>query len=108
MADKGKIKTVSKIGTGITDERFRELKKRLSKIETKKKPKEYEVHKDLEPDFWVRPSLVVEIAADEITKSPKHTSGYALRFPRLIRFREDKSKGQATTTTEIVKLFKLQ
>jgi DNA ligase-1 len=108
IKDKEKVKTVTKIGTGITDEQFRELKKRLSKIEIKNKPKEYEVDKDLEPDFWVRPSLVVEIAADEITKSPKHTSGFALRFPRLVRFRDDKSASQITTISEVKKLFKLQ
>lgn len=101
IKDKGKIKTFTKVGTGLTDEQFRELKKRLSKLEVKEKPKEYEVHKDLEPDFWVKPSLVVELAADEITKSPKHTSGYALRFPRLIRFRDDKGIKQATTLGEI-------
>jgi DNA ligase-1 len=104
----GRIKTVTKIGTGITDEQFRELKKRLSKIETRLKPKEYEVDKNLEPDFWVRPALVVEIAADEITKSPRHSSGLALRFPRLVKFRDDKSINQATTLSEVKKLFRLQ
>lgn len=104
----GKIKSVTKVGTGLTDVLFKELKKRLSVLEIKEKPKEYDVHKDLEPDFWVRPSLVVEIAADEITKSPKHTAGYALRFPRLVRFRDDKSPNQATTISEVKKLFKLQ
>ena len=105
---KDKIKTITKVGTGLTDDQFRELKKRLSKLEIKTKPKEYEIPKELEPDFWVRPGLVVEIAADEITKSPKHTSGYALRFPRLVKFRDDKSTNQATTLTEVKKLFKLQ
>ena len=67
--------TTSKIGTGLTDEQFRELKERLTKLEIKDKPKEYEVHKNYTPDYWVIPSLVVEIAADEITKSPTHTAG---------------------------------
>lgn len=102
------IKTTSKIGTGLTDEQFRELKRRLSKLEVKEKPKEYEVHKNYTPDFWVAPSLVVEIAADEITKSPTHTAGLALRFPRLIRFRDDKSPREATTRGELQKLFDLQ
>ncbi|MFV1916877.1 MAG: ATP-dependent DNA ligase [Patescibacteria group bacterium] len=105
---KGKIKTITKVGTGLTDDQFRELKKRLSKLEVRDKPKEYEVPKDLEPDYWVKPELVVEIAADEITKSPKHTSGYALRFPRLVKFRDDKSINQATSISEVKKLFKLQ
>ncbi len=57
--------------------------------------------KNLEPDVWVEPGLVVEIAADEITKSPAHSSGWALRFPRLIRFRDDKGVGQITEMAEI-------
>jgi len=108
VKDGEKVKTATKIGTGITDEKFRELRKRLEKIKTKEKPKEYEVHKDLYPDFWVVPSLVVEIAADEITVSPKHTAGLALRFPRLIRFRDDKSPKDATTLVELQSLFKMQ
>jgi len=102
------FKSVTKVGTGLTDEQFRELKIRLIKIQTKEKPKEYEVHKDLYPDFWVNPEVVVEIAADEITKSPKHTAGLALRFPRLIRFRDDKNAKDATTLKELADLLKLQ
>ena len=108
VKDKERIKTVTKIGTGITDEQFRELKKRLSKIETRLKPKEYKVDKNLEPDFWVRPALVVEIAADERTKSPRHSSGLAFRFPRLIKFRDDKSINQATTLSEVKRLYQHQ
>ncbi len=108
VKDKERIKTVTKIGTGITDEQFRELKKRLSKIETRLKPKEYKVDKNLEPDFWVRPALVVEVAADEITKSPRHSSGLAFRFPRLVKFRDDKSINQATTLSEVKRLYQHQ
>ncbi len=102
------VKTITKVGTGLTDEQFRELNLRLKKIFVKEKPKEYEVHKDLEPDFWVTPSLVVELAADDITKSPKHSAGYALRFPRLVNFRDDKSFKEATTLKELKDLFELQ
>ena len=57
---------------------------------------------------WVTPSLVVEIAADEITKSPTHTAGIALRFPRLVKFRDDRSPNDATTLKELKRLFNLQ
>ena len=107
VKDKDKFKTITKVGTGLTDVQFRELSKRLLKIKVADKPKAYEVHKDLEPDFWVLPEVVVEVAADEITKSPKHTAGLALRFPRLIRFRDDKNPNQATTSKELKGLFKL-
>ncbi len=103
-----KFKTVSKIGTGLTDEQWRELDGRSKKLEVQGKPKEYEVHKNLEPDVWTKPSLVVEILADEITKSPIHTAGLALRFPRLIRFRDEKSPEDTTTLSEVEGLFKMQ
>jgi len=101
-------KTVTKVGTGLTDEQFRELNTRLKKIEVKEKPKEYNAHKDLTPDFWVAPEVVVELAADEITRSPKHTAGLALRFPRLVDFRDDRGADQATTLKELQSLFDLQ
>ena len=50
----------------------------------------------------------MELAADEITVSPKHTSGLALRFPRLARFRDDKDANGATTLKELHELLKLQ
>lgn len=108
ILDKEKIKTVTKVGTGLTDDQFRELKRRLLGSEVKNKPKNYVVNKILEPNFWVDPLLVVEIAADEITKSPTHSSGYALRFPRLVKFRDDKGISDANSISEIKKLYKLQ
>ena len=102
------FKTVSKIGTGLTDDEWREMKTRCNKLQTKKKPKEYVVDKTLEVDMWVNPGIVVEIKADEITQSPIHTAKYALRFPRLVRFRDDKSKTDVTTFSEISDLYTKQ
>jgi DNA ligase 1 len=50
---------------------------------------------------WVKPGIVIEVAADELTISPTHTAGIALRFPRLIRFRDDKNWQQATSLKEL-------
>lgn len=108
IKDGSKFKTVTKIGTGLTDEQFREMKQRLSKIQVDKKPENYVLDKIYTPDFWVKPGLVIEIAADEITKSPTHSAGLALRFPRLIRFRDDKSVGQITSKKELQELYSLQ
>ncbi len=104
----GKFLTISKIGTGLSDEQWRELKVRSEKWEVESQPKEYSVDKNLYPDVWLSPGIVVEIEADNITKSPIHTAKYALRFPRLVRFRDDKSPHQATTLKEAEKLYKLQ
>jgi len=100
--------TVTNIGTGLTDEQFRELKKRSDKLKIKEKPESYQVEKNHIPDFWIKPGIVVEIQADNITKSPTHTAGLALRFPRLIRFRDDKSYEQITTVKEVERLYSLQ
>lgn len=108
IRDGDKFKTVSKIGTGLTDEQWKELQVRSAKLIAHSKPEEYDVDKNLYPDRWMKPALVVEILADEITKSPIHTSGLALRFPRLIKFRDDKNPSNITSSQELTKLFTMQ
>lgn len=102
------FKTVSKIGTGLTDDEWREMKMRCDKLQTKKKPPEYMIDKAMEVDMWVLPGIVVEIKADEITQSPSHTALFALRFPRLVRFRDDKSQTDVTSFSEISGLYTKQ
>lgn len=116
--------TLAKIGTGLTDEEWRELKKRADSVKTENMPALYDVDKMMAVDVWVKPQIIVEIKADEITRSPVHTAGrvlkpsksgsafdvevpgYALRFPRLERFREDKRAEEATTLNEIKDIMK--
>lgn len=121
-----KFETIAKVGTGLTDEEWKELANRGQKLKAKEKPPLYEVDKWLEPDVWIEPEVVVEIRADELTRSPVHTAGrslkpsksgssfdvdvpgYALRFPRLERFRDDKKPTDATTLVEVEEIFNLQ
>lgn len=105
---KGQIGSIAKIGTGLSDEQWRELVVRIKHLVVSQKPDNYLVDKNLMPDVWVKPQMVVEIMADEITKSPIHAFGLALRFPRLVRFRDDKKPDEATSKSELKKLFKLQ
>ena len=86
-----RFETVAKVGTGLTDAEWVELKKRCDKIQVSKKPHNVICAKDLYPDVWVTPDIVCQIRADEITKSPMHAAGkeddalgLALRFPRLM------------------------
>lgn len=109
-----KYLTVAKIGTGLTDEEWRELKFKTEQValgeqnsKLKTKPENYEVSKQMGCDVWVRPKIVVEVQADEITRSPMHTSGYALRFPRFVGWREKKPE-DTTALQEVEKLFKMQ
>lgn len=109
-----KFVSISRLGTGLTDEEFRTMKIELDKIKVSHKPAR--VDSLIEPSVWVEPKLVAEIFADEITRSPNHTAGrkgeelgYALRFPRLVKFRgSDKRAEDATTVEEIIKMFKAQ
>ncbi|MBN1263641.1 MAG: ATP-dependent DNA ligase [Candidatus Pacebacteria bacterium] len=104
----GLITSLTKVGTGPSDEQWQEMRRRGEKAAVKEKPINYQVDKNLWPDVWCAPEILVEIEADNITKSPIHTSGYALRFPRWLRFRDDKSVSQVTTLAEIKKLYRLQ
>jgi len=56
----------------------------------------------------IKPKVVVEVAYEEIQKSPTYSSGFALRFPRLVRVRFDKGPEQADDTKRIEKIFKAQ
>ncbi len=99
--------SLAKIGTGLTDEEFVEIRKRLDEIKLSQKPENTLVEDQLTPDVWVEPKLLVEIAADELTKSPLHSGGVALRFPRLVRLRGDKGIDGITTWSEVVEIGKL-
>lgn len=101
LKEDGVFVTVSKVGSGLSESSSREFVQRAEKLKIAEKPKEYEVITQLIPDVWLAPQLVIEIAADEVTTSPSHSSGYALRFPRFLRFRDDKTAEQATTLEEL-------
>ena len=100
--DAQQILSISKIGTGISEAQLTEFKQQFQPIETKQRPNLYQlVDKSLTPDYWLEPEVVVEIAADEITTSPAHRAGVALRFPRLIKIRTDKDWQSITTLSEL-------
>src|SRR6266566_735051 len=106
--------TVTKIGTGLSDEQWRSIRERTKGLEVDHRPAR--VSSLIEPSVWVEPQLVLEVLADEITRSPTHTAGkvgaepgYALRFPRLVSFRErDKKPEDATTVQELIELYQSQ
>ncbi|MDR5708428.1 MAG: ATP-dependent DNA ligase [Armatimonadota bacterium] len=104
--------TVCKVGTGFTDEFLLELPKRLAPFVRREKPPR--VTSRMVPDVWIEPALVFEIVGAEITLSPIHTAGWgrvregaglAIRFPRFLRVREDKSPTDATTVEELVEMY---
>ncbi len=107
--------TISRLGTGLSDADLREAYRRVRSLAVREAPSQYVVEKESAPDTWVRPALVVEILADEITLSPRHTAGkkkegrgYSLRFPRLVRIRDDKRPEDATAVDEIAAMYRRQ
>ena len=86
------------MGTGLTEEQFQLMTETLKELIIEEKGREVKL----------RPKIVVEVAYQEIQKSPNYESGLALRFPRLIRIREDKGPDEADTIERVNELFKSQ
>ena len=113
-ADEQVFKSIARIGTGYSDEEWVRIRERLDEIAVADRPAN--VHSDVVPDVWASPEIVVEVLADELTRSPMHVAGrtddelgLALRFPRVIGFvREDKAPADATTVAEVRDLFARQ
>lgn len=110
-----RFETVAKIGTGLKDHDWGELKKKCDEIKVTNQPKNVICAKELYPDVWTAPEIVVLVRADEITVSPLHAAGktenklgYALRFPRFMGYRPDKGPFEATMVAEIKRLYQDQ
>jgi len=112
--DKDEFVTITKLGTGLSDQGWRDIHQRLASLEVAEKPPR--VNSNFVPDVWVEPAIVVEVLADEITPSPRHTAGmtadrpgFALRFPRIVSLRtKDKKPEDATSVREIREMFEQQ
>ncbi len=113
--EKDVFETVCKVGSGFKDEDLDRLPEMLQPyIIDRKHPR---VVSKMQPDVWVTPALVAEIIGAELTLSPLHTCcldkvkpgvGISIRFPRFIRWRPDKSPEDATTSQELLEMYKRQ
>jgi len=104
--------SLAKIGTGVTDKEWKNIKKDLDDITVEQMPRRVNIEKVLYPDKWVYPKIVATVEADEITKSPTHTagrtensSGFALRFPRLKVWKRKKLPEDATSVKEVLDMY---
>jgi DNA ligase-1 len=113
--EKDVFETVCKVGSGFSDEDLNKLPDLLKPYIMERKP--VRVVSNIEPDVWVEPKLVAEIIGAELTLSPLHTcsvgkirsdAGISIRFPRFIRWRDDKGPEDATTSSELVEMYKRQ
>ena len=114
--DNDTFETVTKCGTGFTDEDLAKLPEMMKKhVISHKHPR---VNSMIEADVWFEPKVVIEVLGAEITLSPIHTcamdairkgSGLAIRFPRFTgNYRLDKAAEDATTSNEIVEMYQKQ
>lgn len=114
--EKDVFQTVTKCGTGFTDEDLEKIPKILEKHRiSHRHPR---VQSTLEADVWFEPKIVIEVIGAEMTLSPIHTcamdairrgSGLAIRFPRFTgKYREDKAAEDATTNKEIIEMYQRQ
>jgi DNA ligase 1 len=114
--DKDRFETFCKVGSGFDDATLEALPRKLKPYEMKERPES--VVTELVPDVWFRPMAVLEVRGAELTLSPIHPAGkglvrpdagLALRFPRFTgRWRDDKDAENATTTAELLSLYRSQ
>ncbi|GIW12093.1 MAG: putative DNA ligase [Dehalococcoidia bacterium] len=110
-AQEDRFETISRLGAGFRDE---DLQQRLPALldPLRRQDPPPRVLAALQPDVWFEPAIVCEVQAQELTRSPLHTAGrdqlgergLALRFPRFVRFREEKGPYEATTVEEVLAL----
>lgn len=94
----GELLVVGKTYKGLTDEEFTKMTRRLQELRSS------------ETDFTVtvKPKTVVEVAYDEIQRSPHYRSGFALRFARITKIRDDKSVDEVETLDRLRALYEEQ
>lgn len=110
------FRSVSKVGTGFTDEHLDQFYQRLERHIIHQKHARVDTEMDM--DVWFEPAIVIEVIASEITLSPSHTAakdalkpgyGLALRFPKFTgKIRDDKEPEDATGVEEIVTMYRRQ
>ncbi|HEX2022302.1 MAG TPA: ATP-dependent DNA ligase [Candidatus Thermoplasmatota archaeon] len=93
----GALLNVGKAYTGLTNEEIARMTTILKSIT-------YERHASV---HLVHPEIVLEVAFDSVTRSERHKSGFALRFPRIVRWRKDKPLYDVDTLERVEELWRL-
>ena len=97
-AESGDLREVGRLATGYTDEELRDLTARLEPLVTERDGRQLEL----------QPEVVLEIEYEEIQPSPEYDSGFALRFPRFVRVRDDLRPTDADTLDRVSTLHNQQ
>ncbi|MGV8115745.1 ATP-dependent DNA ligase [Methanothrix soehngenii] len=93
-----KLQDIGWVATGLTDEALAELTELFRELILVQNGMEVEL----------KPAVIFEVAYEEIQKSQSYSSGYALRFPRLVRVRDDKSLEEADSLERVESLYRVQ
>lgn len=93
-----KFEILGKTFKGLTDRELKEITAKLKELTIKKEGRR----------VWVQPKIVVEVAYNEIQKSPKYKCGMSLRFARITRIRDDKDPEGADTLQKVREIYKTQ
>jgi DNA ligase-1 len=107
------LPTVTRVASGLSEQAWQEMCKRLEadRIDHPDPRVQYVIT----PDVWVVPRYVLELQADEVSRSQMHPAGrtdggpgYALRFPRIVKERPERKPEDATSVEEIIELYNMQ
>jgi DNA ligase-1 len=101
----GKFLEIGMLGTGIKEKKTAETDTTLIEMTKMLKPL---ITAEKGNTIKVRPKIVIEVAYEEIQKSPTYESGFALRFPRFIRLRPDKAPDEADNLDRVKKIYEMQ
>lgn len=103
--DTGKFLECGMMGTGIKEKKTEEGDATFEDITKMLKPF---IESEKGKTVKFKPKIVMQIAYEEIQKSPNYPAGFALRFPRFVMIREDKSPEEADTLERIKTLYEVQ
>ncbi len=96
--EEGNLYPIGHVGSGLTEEELGRLTEMIESIKIN----------EIDGETIVEPKIVLEVSYEEIQESDKYECGYALRFPRVVRIREDKSIDDINTLEDVKRIFAIQ
>ncbi|MBA2840253.1 DNA ligase-1 [Methanococcus maripaludis] len=96
--NEGNLHVIGNVGSGLTEDDLDKLTKIVNEIKIE----------DLGEEVILEPKIVLEVTYEEIQTSEKYEMGYALRFPRVVQIREDKSINDINTLDDVKKIYEIE
>nr|A9AAX4.1 RecName: Full=DNA ligase; AltName: Full=Polydeoxyribonucleotide synthase [ATP] [Methanococcus maripaludis C6] len=96
--DEDNLHVIGNVGSGLTEDDLERLTTIVNEIKIE----------DLGEEVILEPKIVLEVTYEEIQTSEKYEMGYALRFPRVVQIREDKSINDINTLDDVKKIYEIE